>query len=536
MQSEELPRGNEPNTQEVAGGDLFDGSSQSPGAARTRRLIAGAILADDPTVLDALDTAPGAPITTLAEFIRSQAIGERLPSETLIDERIAERTDWPKAGARDITEMIVREWSAIRGVLSDLKENEVDAASVRQEVREIARRDWFTKVLVKASGNDDVDAAVAQLRKDIDEATITTADSAVTINAGDVWDFPAIEWYVQGIIPKRGLMFYGAVPKLGKSLSVSYMCYAIVCGRRFMFGSEDFPITSDGVRILYVTEEETGSIIQARRADILRPWRMRVVPGPTDRLAFQVKGAGVDIMESAWITRLIERCRREDRRVLILDTYEAVTPSLDPKKPEQHKLVLNNLLRLAAEIDGVVIVVDHAKLPDPERKRILSHLDLSWSAAKGAKADHIVMMGGTDDPSRFEMFVGGRLATSERRFLLNRSPEKSGVEKFRYAGVYDPISAVRESREQGKENAIVGILQQAQRAPDDKDGWRTSQEIRDAIRRPKIGRNTAAEILTELLASGVIEARGSERSPNRAYRLASVQASASVQAEENSND
>lgn len=415
----------------------------------------------------------------------------------LLDAEMASETEPEKRAVYD-------EWLAVQAI--ELPE---DPAYVEEKLRGWIDRTRFGQAIIDAATAFDNPDGLTIAREILAKATPIGTLSPLIINAGDPWDFGEIEWIVDSLIPKRGLMFVGAVAKTAKSLITHYFGYALTCGRPFLFGVPTFPVKDPKVRILYVSEEEDGAILSDRRRDLLRPYGFNQVPN--DRFAIMVKG-GVDILDPAWIARLAEICNREDRRMLILDTYEAVTPSANPKEIGDHKKVLLNLRKLADDIDGVVIVNDHSKLPDRDgkKKMLLSHLDLAWSAIKGQRADHFLMIAETAEEGRFECFLGGRLTGEKRRFLLTRSPKGSAVEKFQFAGSFDPVNAARQERQDSKRAAIISEL----RASGD---WMTRIEIQEAT---GVGKTTAATILSRLYAEKTIEAKGSESSPSRAYRIA----------------
>ena len=74
--------------------------------------------------------------------------------------------------------------------------------------------DWrrVRQALLDARTAMDRDGGLEEAREILAKVQATTATgTAVNINAGDPWDFPEIEFIVDGLIPKRGLMFVGAL-------------------------------------------------------------------------------------------------------------------------------------------------------------------------------------------------------------------------------------------------------------------------------------------------------------------------------------
>src|SRR5437867_243817 len=106
------------------------------------RLLAAAIMFGEVGGLDPDLYGKGrVPLRSLAEYIGTLTVNGRLPSEALLGEKIAERTDWPDVGRSvDGRDLVLRTWEAVRGIMKDLRDNEVDAEIVRRDVREAARR------------------------------------------------------------------------------------------------------------------------------------------------------------------------------------------------------------------------------------------------------------------------------------------------------------------------------------------------------------------------------------------------------------
>src|SRR5689334_15507430 len=73
------------------------------------------------------------------------------------------------------------------------------------------------------------------------------------------WDFPPVEWIIDGLLPKRGLAMMGGAPKGSKSLLWLYLMLAMACRRVEVLGHfkiREYP------NILYISREDGGDRIK----------------------------------------------------------------------------------------------------------------------------------------------------------------------------------------------------------------------------------------------------------------------------------
>src|SRR5207302_1888178 len=114
--------------------------------------------------------------------------------------------------------------------------------------------------------------------------------------------------------------------------------------------------------ILYVSREDGRKRIKGRRADILSAWGISEA---------ELVGIGfiarepLDLQNPEDLAQLIEDCKRRDVKVLILDTWTALTPQSDPDSAKDQAALARIAVELADKLDGLVIVVDHARKNPP---------------------------------------------------------------------------------------------------------------------------------------------------------------------------
>lgn len=257
------------------------------------------------------------------------------------------------------------------------------------------------------------------------------------------WGFPALAYLVDDLLPLKGLVWWGGLPKRGKSLLLLYVCLCIAVGRQAVAGH--FAIQRRP-RILYVSEEDGGARLQARRDDILAAWGADGTLA-TGAICFVIR-PHLDLFNAAHVRWLRETCLSEHITVLVLDTWTALSPGADPVGAQDQTRLAQVVAALCVAIDGLVIVVDHSRKNRPDGA-LLSSADILGPSQKWQRAEHIVMLDALGDGRRLEVFLESKDAEGSR-FFLDRAAKDSGTEKFTYAGTVTAV--VEASREKGALN------------------------------------------------------------------------------------
>lgn len=272
-------------------------------------------------------------------------------------------------------------------------------------------------------------------------------------DGADTWEFPATESLVDGLLPLGGVTWVGGMPKRYKSLLMLYVCLAIASRQEEI--ADHFEIHSYP-KILYVAREDGGSRLKERRDDILAAWEEEPKPGA---IQFVIRPR-LDLLNPAHVVWLRETCLREEIRLLVLDTWTALSPSADPLGAKDQAALADTIIRLCEDIGGQVVVVDHSRKNRQEGQAI-SSADIFGPPQKWAAAEHIVMLDMTTDGKRLEVFVEGK-DIETNRFFLTVSPPESEEEKFTYVGTIQEFKEA--NRKTGQENREA-ILKALQRTP-----------------------------------------------------------------------
>jgi DNA-binding transcriptional ArsR family regulator len=339
----------------------------------------------------------------------------------------------------------------------------VFVANVAARLRELA---WAGAAYVVDLGVKDLNelhvtagAAFAEQLEAAKRAATPIADSELVgdvtgpawplYDAADDWAFPPPQFAIEGLLPLYGTVWIGALPKRGKSLLVLYLCLAIACRRTEV--ARRFKIFAYP-KILYLTREDGGSRVQERRDDICAAWGVRPERGA---LRFVIR-ASIDLQNPEHVAWLRETCVREERTLLVIDTWTALSPSADPMGPKDQAQLAAIVVQLAADIAGAVIVIDHSRKNRPEGQ-VLSSSDILGPSQKWASAEHIVMLDHATDRRRLEVFVESKDSDGER-FLLAISPRGSKEEKFAYAGAVENLAEERRAIGDANRQAVLETL------------------------------------------------------------------------------
>ena len=269
-------------------------------------------------------------------------------------------------------------------------------------------------------------------------------------DGSEAWEFPAVSELIESLLPASGVVWWGGLPKRYKSLFALYCSLAIACRRSSIarkFLVRAFP------KILYVAREDGGARLQDRREDILRAWTERPDPGA---ILFAIRPR-LDLLDPVHVAWLRDTCLTLGITMLVLDTWTALSPSADPLSAKDQAALAAVVVRLAEDIGGLVVVVDHSRKNRPDGQP-LSSADIFGPPQKWAAAEHIVMLDVVQAGHRLEVFIEGK-DLETRRFFLTVSPRDSEEEKFAYAGSVEELAAERQQVGDRNRQAVLETLQ-----------------------------------------------------------------------------
>lgn len=317
-------------------------------------------------------------------------------------------------------------------------------------------------------------------------------------DAAEEWVVTPPGMLIGRLLPLLGLVWVGGLPKLGKSLLVLDLVLAVACGRETW--ARDFRVLARP-RILYVAREDSIARIHERILDILSGWgNVRPEPG---MLRFII-GARINLLNPTDVATIREICLREGIRMVVLDTWTALSPSANPLNHDDQAKLVNIVRELAEDIRGLVVVVDHTRKNRAEGQPT-SSADVFGPYVKWAGAEHILVLDRASD-NRLEIFVEGKDVES-MRFLLMVSPPGSGQEKFVCEGSATGLAEVQWERRERHREAVGAVLRGVQ-------GSLASREIVARLRElgVSVSVDTVQRILSGLIEAGQVRREGQGRS------------------------
>lgn len=317
-------------------------------------------------------------------------------------------------------------------------------------------------------------------------------------DVADPWDFPPVEMLIDQVLPLTGLVWVGGLPKRGKSLLLLYLVLCLAC-RRETFALR-FPIRRYP-KVLSVAREDGGARLKQRRDDILTAWEG---VSPERGLVLFVIRPHLDLLNADDVAWLTATCLEQGRRLLVLDTWTALSPSADPLGTEDQTRLAQVVVRLAEAIGGLVIVVDHSRKNRPQGAPI-SSADIFGPSQKWQSAEHLILLGDTDADGRLEVFIEGK-DVEAARFFLSVSRRASTDEKFRYGGTVQDIAEAQRAVGDANRAAVRRVVATSKAAL-------SRKEITTALAAQglTLGEDTIKKHLTALVADRVLRMVGQGR-------------------------
>lgn len=349
------------------------------------------------------------------------------PSITTLRARFAGQT-------KEILDLVTPEIDALEARLVPL-----DARYVLDQLRDAAPRARLGQRVLQASSLLKTGQPIAVIETALNGGRKVKADIEVEtevpiwdiMDAADDWDVPETEFNIEDLYPRRGVVWTGGTPKIGKSL---FTFYSVLAAAKDRAAVADKFLILRRPKVLYIAREDSLSRIKGREQDILSAWDgQRPARG---RLLFLAKQP-VDLLKPTHVAEIVALCKRERIEVVVLDTWTALSPGADPMSPKDQAGLAEVVKQLQADIDGLIVVVDHTRKNRPEGTA-LSAADIYGPNQKWAAAEHIIMIAATEDDFKHEMFIEGKDGDT-LRFFITRSPRGSGVEKYTYAGSTDSV-------------------------------------------------------------------------------------------------
>jgi hypothetical protein len=166
------------------------------------------------------------------------------------------------------------------------------------------------------------------------------------------WEFanaPGIRWRISKVLPQQGVAVIYGPPSVGKSFLIIDLLMSIV--RNMPYGHDQYAV--EGAPCCYVLAEGAAGVKQRLRA---YQQVNRLTP---DSPALHIISEAPNLFDSPDTQALIEAIVPTGAKVAVVDTLHSSMMGGDENSAKDMGIVLGHCRKLAAAIDGLVILVHH---------------------------------------------------------------------------------------------------------------------------------------------------------------------------------
>jgi len=185
-------------------------------------------------------------------------------------------------------------------------------------------------------------------------------------------DLPPPSWLVEGIWSDTAHGFIAGAAKTYKSLVALDLSVSVASGTKFL-GHFSVPVQGP---VLYIQEENLASMMQDRVNKIMHSKGVKehaemngsilhYNPGQDLPLYF-VNNKSFHVTDEEQFEQLVGWVKANRPKLLVLDPFYLIAPTVDENSSREVAPVMNNLLRLKQDYDCGILIVHHYKKADPK--------------------------------------------------------------------------------------------------------------------------------------------------------------------------
>jgi len=305
----------------------------------------------------------------------------------------------------------------------------------------------------------------------------------------DALEFSENRWLVKDLVPKGGSVVIASVSGDGKSWIAMELAKSISTGKNFL-DEERFKTVQ--AKVLYIDIENPQREIQRRGRQLSF--------SQNDQMEFLTKGH-LNLNDDDRVEELIAVIEEKGIKVVIVDTFRAVSGGLKEEKAEEVRTFFNRFMELKhSEIS--LIWLDHFHKPSQFQSRIPKKEFLFGSQDKTANVEILLMLSKDGD----DIFVyqrKNRLDKEIHEFKISLLDDVSEDGTKHTSLVYGGEIDERESKKESAKQFIQEIL---------KDGPMTTPEMIVLLRKEiRVAEKNTREALKELLTEKTIDRRKNGR-------------------------
>lgn len=171
----------------------------------------------------------------------------------------------------------------------------------------------------------------------------------VPTNLSDVMNRPPMEWFVQGVLPKKGLATIYGLPATGKSFLMLDLLFAICKGEEW------FGMKTKQSKVAYINLEDIhgmGNRLRAYQA------RKGLIPD-NDFLNYEIS---LNFKEKDHVEELINSIKEyaPNCGLVCIDTLAQSANGIDENSSTDMGMVIGKLKKLSSELNCLVLIVHHS--------------------------------------------------------------------------------------------------------------------------------------------------------------------------------
>lgn len=219
------------------------------------------------------------------------------------------------------------------------------------------REDYIESTIRKARQNQAHDEYEAQIGKKIADNLLARYNAQKPIginkfiptNLLDVMNRPPMEWFVQGVLPKKGLATIYGLPATGKSFLMLDLLFAICKGEEW------FGMKTKQSKVAYINLEDIHGM-----GNRLRAYQARKGSIPIhDFLNYEIS---LNFKEKDHVEELINSIKEyaPNCGLVCIDTLAQSANGIDENSSTDMGMVIGKLKKLSSELNCLVLIVHHS--------------------------------------------------------------------------------------------------------------------------------------------------------------------------------
>lgn len=312
-----------------------------------------------------------------------------------------------------------------------------------------------------------------------------------------------IEWLVEGLAPKNGLIILGGLPGLGKSWMLHDLAIACATGDKWLGH-----FTTTQTPVLYVDEESSDTLLRSRFSSLLSARKLEA-----DTLGIHLLvGEGLKLDKPRSVEHLKAELKATKPGLVIFDSLIRLHSGEENSATDISR-VFEVVKKLSREFGCTILFADHQRKPGPHEFAANS-MQLRGSGDKAGVMDSVLMLSKNREGSLVVDHTKSRHAKALPSFLIEIKDTADGnATTVTHAGDAD---ALRQQAYETKSKEARKFLLSSLAGGD----WLTRKELVELAGDDDISAKSVDQALKSLTKSGRIERESRKEEKGRGGKSA----------------